>query len=128
MRCVSRVATAVCLGSVVFGGAFLCGQSKTESAKPQAIEVKMIASEGITLPAEFQVALYENLVQQLQKKSGFKLVYRDGDRNAAENADLIILQSTVKGFREGSQRAREVTTVAGATSITVHCLFSDTKG
>jgi hypothetical protein len=128
MRCVGRVATAFCLGSVVFGGAFLRGQSNTDSTKPRAIEVKMIESEGFTLPAEFQVALYENLVQQLQKKSDFELVYRDGDRSAAQNADLIILQSTVQAFRQGGERARQVTTVAGATSITVHCLFTNTKG
>jgi hypothetical protein len=88
----------------------------------------MIQSDEIKLPAEFQVALYEDLIQQLQKKGGFTRVYREGDRNAENAADLVVLHSTVRGFKEGSERLRQVTTVAGATSITVHCVFSDKDG
>jgi hypothetical protein len=96
--------------------------------KASAIKVEMIQSDEIKLPAEFQVALYENLIQQLEKKGGFSHVYREGDRNSATAADLVVLHSTVSGFKEGSQRKREVTTVAGATSITVHCQFTDNQG
>jgi len=55
-------------------------------------------------------------------------VYRDGDRNAASVADLVVLHSTVRGFKAGSERARQVTTVSGATSITVHCQFTSSDG
>ena len=96
--------------------------------KASAIRVEMIESDEIKLPAEFQVALYENLIQQLEKKSGFVHVYREGDRNGANVADLVVLHTTVRGFKEGSQRKREVTTVAGATSITLHCQFTDNQG
>jgi hypothetical protein len=96
--------------------------------KASAIQVKMIESEEIKLPAEFQVSLYEGLIQQLQKKSGFQQVYREGDRNAANAEQLVILRSTVRGFKEGSERMRQVTTVAGATSIQVHCEFADKDG
>lgn len=96
--------------------------------KASAVSVEMTQSDEIQLPAEFQVALYENLIQQLEKKGGLSHVYRDGDRNAANVADLVVLHSTVRGFKEGSQRKREVTTVAGATSITVHCQFTDSQG
>lgn len=92
------------------------------------IAVTMIQSEEIRLPAEFQIALYENLIQQLQKKSGFHHVYREGDRNSAEASNLIVLHSTVRGFKKGSEMARQVTTVAGATSISVHCEFMDKDG
>ena len=56
-----------------------------QGAKPakinaSAIAVMMIQSDEIKLPAEFQVSLYENLVEQLQKKGGFQHVYREGDR------------------------------------------------
>ena len=93
-----------------------------------AITVMMIQSDEIKLPAEFQVALYENLVQQLQKKSGFHHIYREGDRNSADTPNLIVLHSTVRGFKKGSEMARQVTTVAGATSISVHCEFMDKDG
>jgi hypothetical protein len=96
--------------------------------KASAIKVEMIQSDEIKLPAEFQVALYENLIRQLEKKSGFTHVYREGDRNGANVADMVVLRGTVRGFKEGSQRKREVTTVAGATSITIHCQFTDSQG
>jgi len=89
-----------------------------------AIQVEMIQSNEIKLPAEFQIALYENLVHQIEKQRTFQHVYRDGDRTAASAPDLVVLHSTVQGFKAGSERARQVTTVAGATSITVHCQFT----
>jgi hypothetical protein len=91
--------------------------------KATAIQVMMIQSDEMKLPAEFQIALYENLIQQLEKQGGFERVYRDGDRKAA--GDVIVLHSIVRGFKQGSERVRQVTTVAGKTSIDVHCQFTD---
>ena len=93
-----------------------------------AIQVEMIQSDEIKLPAEFQVALYENLIRQLEKQGGFQRAYRDGDINAKSASDLVVLHSTIRGFKEGSERARQVTTVAGATSITIHCQFTNSEG
>ena len=94
--------------------------------KTKTIQVAMIQSDEIPVPAEFKVALYENLIRQLEKQ-GFH-VYRDGDHNAGSESDLIVLHSTVRAFKPGSERARQVTTVAGATSITVHCQFTRPDG
>jgi hypothetical protein len=96
--------------------------------KASAIQVMMIHSDEIKLPAEFQVSLYEDLIQQLQKQDGFQQVYREGDRQAASAPDLIILHSTVRGFKKGSEMARNVTTVTGKTSIDVHCQFTHKDG
>jgi hypothetical protein len=93
-----------------------------------AITVLMVQSDEIPLPAEFQVSLYENLMQQLQKRGGFARVYREGDRNSADAPDAIVLHSTVRGFKQGSEMARQVTTVAGATSIRIHCEFTTPEG
>jgi hypothetical protein len=100
----------------------------SEKIDASAIEIMMIQSDEIKLPAEFQIALYENLIQQMQKKGGFQHVYRDGERGSAGAPNLVVLHSTVRGFKKGSERARQVTTVAGATSITVHCAFTDKDG
>src|ERR1700751_1057557 len=112
---------------VVAASPLFAQKSKPAKIKAAALQVEIIQSDEVKLPAEFQVALYENLIRQLQK-SGFSQVYRDGDRNAANVADLVVLHSTVRGFKAGSERARQVTTVAGATSITVHCQFTRPDG
>jgi hypothetical protein len=107
----------------------VCAQTAAPPAKKvSAIQVMMIHSDEIKLPAEFQVALYEDLIQQLQQQGGFQHVYREGDREAASAADLVMLHSTVRGFKKGSEMARNVTTVAGKTSIDIHCKFTDKDG
>jgi hypothetical protein len=117
------------LSIMLFAGPGLQAQDKPAvKIKASSISVTMIQSDEIKLPAEFQVSLYENLIQQLQKKGGFEHVYREGDRNAANAADLVVLHSTVRGFKEGSERVRQLTTVAGATSINVHCEFTGKDG
>ena len=103
-------------------------EKQASKIKASAIQVMMIQSEKVTLPAEFRVSLYEQLIDQLQNKSIFSRVYRDGDRTAASVPDLITLQCTVEKFKEGSEKTRQVTTVAGATSITLRCRFSDQSG
>jgi hypothetical protein len=131
MRQLRVMSRAVVCGMVML----LCGLGAKAQEKPKplgmkvsAIQVDMIHSDEIKLPAEFQVSMYEDLIRQLEKKGGFAHVYREGDRNAASAPDLIILRSNVTGFKEGSQRKREVTTVAGETSIKIHCVFSDKAG
>jgi len=93
-----------------------------------AIEVKMIQDGEVALPVEFQVALYENLIQEFQKKGSFREVYRDGDRNAAQSSSVISLYTSVTKFKQGSELERNVTTVAGSTSIAVHCQFNARNG
>jgi hypothetical protein len=95
--------------------------------KASAIEVLNVQSDEVKLPPEFQMALYEYLIEQITKSGKFQHVYRDGDR-AADVPDLVVLHTIVRGFKEGSARARQVTTVAGATTIKVHLQFSNKDG
>jgi hypothetical protein len=117
----------LCVAAELFACPLFARKSRSTRIKAGAIQVGMIQSDEIKLPAEFQIALYENLIRQLGKQ-GFQHVYRDGDRNAIGITDLVVLHSTVRGFKAGSERARQVTTVSGATSITVHCQFSRPDG
>jgi hypothetical protein len=128
-----RVLYAMAISFLLLGAqiklAELHAQSVPRQAmKASAIQVLMIQSDEIKLPADFQLSLYENLIQQLQKQGEFQHVYRDGDRNAASATDLVVLHSTVRGFKKGSEMARNVTTVTGKTSIDVHCQFTDKDG
>ncbi len=93
-----------------------------------AIQLLRVESDEVRLPPEFQMALYENLLEEINKTGKFRRVIRDGDRTAAQEAGLWTLRSNVSGFKEGSARARQVTTVAGATSIQVHVLVTDAAG
>ena len=130
MTNVFRIAICSCLFTMMsLAGLPLHAQRNgTEKIKASALKVEMIQSDQITLPAAFQVAIYENLIQQLGKKASFLRVYRDGDRDAASNPNLVVLRATVSGFKKGSEEMRQVTTVAGATSVTIHCQFIDTDG
>ena len=128
MKHLPKAGALLCLSAMFSSGLAVCGEKKQSTKiKAGAIQVAMIQSDEIQVPAEFRVALYENLIRQLQKR-GFQHVYRDGDRNAANVADLVVLHSTVQRFKAGSERARQVTTVAGATSISVNCQFTNTDG
>ena len=114
---------------ILFAGPRLHAQRKdTGKIRASAIKVEMIQSDQIAVPAAFQAAIYENLIQQLGKKATFLRVYRDGDRDAASIPDLVVLRTTVSEFKKGSEEMRQVTTVAGATSITIHCRFTRADG
>ena len=129
MRNIFRNAlTGFVLLTLCFAGVLRAEAKQPAKMKASAVEVKMIPSDELTLPTEFQISLYENLVEQLQKKAVFTRVYRDGDRNAVTAADLITLECTVVKFKKGNETLRQLTTVAGATSMTLRCEFTDKDG
>ena len=100
---------------------------KTAHVTP-SILVKAIESNEVQLPAEFQMAMYENLLAEIAKGKKFEHVYRDGDQQAAGNPNLLTLAVSLRGFKKGSAEARQVTTVAGATSIRALVQLSDSTG
>jgi hypothetical protein len=111
-----------------FAGQLRAQTTQLAKMKASAVEVKIIPSDELTLPPEFQVSLYENLIEQLRKRAVFPQVYRDGDRNAGNAPGLITLECTVVKFKKGNETLREVTTIAGATSIKLRCEFTDKDG
>ncbi len=113
----------------LFTGRTASAQDKTQpKITASSIQILMVTSDEVKLPMEFQLALYENMIEQVQKTGKFQHVYRDGDKAAADASDLVILHSNVFGFKKGSEEARQVTTVAGATQIKVHCQITDKSG
>ena len=124
-----HVGIFLCLSAVFSssGPALFAGKEQPTKISTSSIQVAMIQSDETPVPAEFKVALYENLIRQLEKR-GFQHVYREGDGNAPSAGDLVVLHSTVRRFKPGSEEAREVTTVAGATSISIHCQFTNAEG
>lgn len=95
-------------------------RSYAETSSPQwSAQVTKVDSGEVNLEPSFQVAIYESLLADLSKTRHFKQVLRDGDREASEVPDLLILKTTVEKYSAGSETKRAVTTVAGATKLTV---------
>ena len=85
-----------------------------------AIEIEPVASKDGQLPADFAMAIYERLVQDITKSNKFQQVFRSGDRRATDAPNLLILTTTLEEFKHGSETKRAVTTVGGATEVAVH--------
>ena len=92
-------------------------QTTGEKISASAVQIEPVESKEAALPPEFRVAIYENLIYEVGRTGKFQHVYRSGDRAAADAPDLLRVRTRVEGFKQGSQKQREVTTVAGATTI-----------
>ncbi len=96
------------------------GKQRTKLSPATAIVVEPVSPGATKIPAEFRMAIYEDLVEQLRESGMFRQVYRSGDREATKNSELVTLRATVADFNEGSERTRELTYYAfGRTKIAV---------
>ena len=94
--------------------------SKSEkSATHWSVQIEQVDSGNLELAYSFQIAIYENLVDELRKAKQFSQVFRDGDLKAREVPNLLMLKTTVEKYTSGSETRRAVTTVSGATKLTV---------
>src|SRR5260370_7807153 len=94
--------------------------SGTNSTSAQwSVQVDKVDPGDVALAPSFQIAIYESLLDELNKTKRFKQVLRDGDRNAGDVSDLLILKTTVQKYTAGSETRRAVPTVSGATKLTV---------
>ena len=93
--------------------------SRSGPTKEWSVQVERIDPGQLDLTPSFQVAIYENLLQELNKTKRFKEVLREGDSKASELPNLLILKTTVVKYTRGSETRRAVTTVSGATLLTV---------
>ncbi len=84
-----------------------------------SVQVDKVGPGDVNLAPSFQIAIYESLLDELNKTKRFKQVLRDGDRHANDVSDLLILKTTVQKYTAGNETQRAVTTVSGATKLTV---------
>ena len=89
---------------------------------------RIVQPDDLLIPEDTRVSMYENVILQLIKTRKFQHVYRSGDRTAADAPDLVVLHLIPEAFKPGSQKEREVITVAGATSIKVKVQFTSREG
>lgn len=103
-------------------------KSSPGGAAQWSVQVDKVEAGNIGLAPSFQVAIYENLLDELSKTKRFKQVLRDGDRNASGLSDLLILKTVVQKYTPGSETRRAVTTVSGATKLTVQSQLCTSDG
>lgn len=84
-----------------------------------SVQVSKVDPGDVDMAASFQIAIYENLVDELSKSKRFEQVLRDGDYRAAGVPNLLTLKTKVEKYTQGSETERAVTTVGGATKLTV---------
>lgn len=123
-RVISAVATALiaiaCAGSLFAEtGAAKSSGADSKSAQRWSVQVERVNPGELTMPDSFQMAIYENLLEDLQNAKAFSQVFREGDRKAQDSPNVLILKTTVEKYTAGSETKRAVTTVSGATKLTV---------
>ena len=121
--------------AVAFSG-WLAGQTaavkssgeSSGSSTQWSVQVERIDPGDLGLAHSFQIAIYENLLDELKKTKRFKYVLREGDRKASEIPDSLILKTMVVKYTPGSETQRAVTTVSGATKLTVRSQLVTREG
>jgi len=96
--------------------------------KQWSIQVDRVEQGETELAYSFQVATYENLLEELNKTHRFKRVFREGEHQASDAADLLILKTTVLNYTAGSETRRAVTTFSGATKLRVRTQLVTREG
>ena len=98
------------------------------SATRWSVQVDQVDPGNLELAYSFQIAIYENLVEELNKTKQFQQVFRDGDVRASKFPNLLVLKTTVEKYTSGSETRRAVTTVSGATKLTVRSQLFTREG
>ena len=124
------VTIAVALSGRVAGqtGAVKSSGESSGSGTQWSVQVERIDPGHLDLAHSFQVAIYENLLEELNKTKRFKHVLREGDSKASEISDLLILRTMVVKYTPGSETQRAVTSVSGATKLKVQSQLVTREG
>jgi len=98
------------------------------SATGWSVQIDQVDPGNLDLAYSFQIAIYESLVDELNKTKQFQQVFRDGDVRAGALPNLLVLKTTVEKYTPGSETRRAVTTVSGATKLTVRSQLLTREG
>jgi hypothetical protein len=127
---IAFVATNLVLPGQLLGQTAAAKSSGGNGTSPTrcSIQVDQIDAGNLELAYSFQIAIYENLVEELKKTKQFPQVFREGDLKAGEVPNLLVLKTTVEKYTPGSETQRAVTTVSGATKLTVQSQLLTREG
>jgi hypothetical protein len=116
--CVTAI-LAVAVVLPVHGATVKDSEPSGTSATRWNVQVDQVDPGNVDVAYSFQTAIYENLVDEVNKTRQFQQVFREGDRSVSEVPNLLVLKTTVERYTPGSETRRAVTTVTGATKLTV---------
>jgi hypothetical protein len=123
------VAIVLAFPSVLPGQTAASKSSGGNSASTRwSVQIDRVDPGNRDLAYSFQVAIYENLVKELKRTKQFQQVFRDGDVRAGKFPNLLVLKTTAEKYRPGSETRRAVTTVSGATKLTVRSQLLTREG
>jgi hypothetical protein len=127
MKTNKRALSAITLGLLAFA-IVQPARLLAETGAQWTVQVSKVDAGSVGLSPSFQVAIYENLLAELGKTKRFKQVLRDGEHRADDVSEVLVLKTTVEKYTPGSETRRAVTTVTGATKLTVHTQLSTPDG
>jgi len=115
------------------GAAFLNAiTARTPPPHPAPDPLASVKVEGVDLPAEYRVLLYEHIYHVLSTTDLTDSYLRPGDTSAAAGCPALILHIAVVGFTKGNQTLRAVTgplgMFVGVTSVTFHVKLENAHG
>ena len=102
--------------------------SSEASSTLWSVQIDQVDPGNLDLASSLQIAIYENLVEELKKRKQFLQVFREGDLNSSEVPKLLVLKTTVEKYTPGSETRRAVTTVSGATKLSVRSQLLTREG
>ena len=102
--------------------------SSEASSTLWSVQIDQVDPGNLDLASSLQIAIYENLVEELKKRKQFLQVFREGDLNSSEVPNLLVLKTTVEKYTPGSETRRAVTTVSGATKLSVRSQLLTREG
>jgi|CZKC01.1.fsa_nt_gi hypothetical protein len=102
--------------------------ARPKSPPASTILIEPVNSGDVNIPAEFRLAIYEDLVETIQSSGIYVRVFRSGDHRADEISDVVTLSTEVQSFKQGNQTEREIVTVIGATKVRLNVKLSANNG
>src|ERR1700687_1056263 len=104
--CVAATVTIAVAFSGRLAGQTAAVKSSGESSGSStqwSVQGERIDPGGLGLAHSFQIAIYENLLEELKKTKRFKYVLREGDRKASEIPDSLILKTMGMKYTPASE-------------------------
>jgi hypothetical protein len=122
-----RVLLAITTGLLAFA-IVQPARLSAESRSQWTVKVSKVDAGRVGLSPSFQIAIYENLLTELDKTQRFKQVLRHGEHRADDVNEVLVLKTTVQKYTPGSETRRAVTTVTGSTKLSVNTQLSTLDG